>query len=171
MIGCVRRHTELAESPAALKGYNVAFAAFDKSSFTPAERQVVYLAVNYENRCHYCMAGHSVLAGRAGVSDGAVEAVREGREIPDACLEALRRFASRMTATRGQVDPAEVDGFLAAGFTRAQVYEVILAIATKTLSNYTNHVANTPPDPFMAGTAWVHPDERGEAGAPVRRAA
>lgn len=62
-----------------------------------------------------------------------------------------------MVRQRGVVDPADVDAFLAAGFTRAQVLEVILGIATKVLSNYTNHIAATPLDAFMAGSEWTPP--------------
>ena len=156
-------HAELAEAPAALEGYGAVFDAFSRSSFTPAEQQVVYLAINYENECAYCMAGHSVLAAKAGVPADAIEAIREGRPIADRRLEALRRFAAAMTAERGHVGQAAVERFLAAGFTRAQVLEVILAIAAKTLSDYTNHVAATPLDPFMAATAWAHPAARADA--------
>jgi AhpD family alkylhydroperoxidase len=37
-------------------------ALFSKTSLTQTERQVVYLTSNFENECHYCMAGHTQLA-------------------------------------------------------------------------------------------------------------
>jgi alkylhydroperoxidase family enzyme len=52
----------LAESPATLKAYMTLSKIFDESAFTPAERQVVILAINEYNECHYCVAAHSVLA-------------------------------------------------------------------------------------------------------------
>ena len=156
-------HAELAEAPAALEGYAAVFDAFSRSSFTPVEQQVVYLAINYENECAYCMAGHSALAAKAGVPAGAIEAIREGQAVADPRLEALRRFAAAMTAERGHVGAAAVERFLAAGFTEQQVLEVILAISAKTLSNYTNHLAATPLDPFMTATAWTHPASRADA--------
>ena len=124
---------------------------------------MVTLAISYENECAYCMAGHSVLARQAGVAPEVVEAIREGQVIADPRLEALRRLAAAMTTERGHVGAAAVERFLAAGFTKQQVLEVILAIAAKTLSNYTNHVAGTPLDPFMAATAWTHPASRADA--------
>ena len=153
-------HGTLAESPEALAMYQAGVAALAATDFTPAEQQLLYLAINYENDCTYCMAGHSRAAARAGLSPDAIEALREGTPIADLRLQALREFASEMTVKRGGVGDAAVERFLAAGFERRQVLDVILAIATKTLSNYTNHVARTPNDAFMAATAWTHPNNR-----------
>lgn len=150
----------LAEAPAALEGYATLFGLFDKSNFMPVERQVVYLTVNYENDCHYCMAGHSVLARMAGMAPADIEALRDGRPLADARLQALRRFTAAMVRQRGFVEAAEIDAFFAAGFSKAQLLEVILGIATKVLSNYTNHVAATPLDPFMQDTVWTKPADR-----------
>ncbi|MFM0689454.1 carboxymuconolactone decarboxylase family protein [Paraburkholderia strydomiana] len=52
----------MAESPALLAGYSALWDLFSKSTLTPHEQQVVYLTSNFENNCHYCMAGHSTLA-------------------------------------------------------------------------------------------------------------
>lgn len=150
----------LAEAQAALKGYTTLWNIFDESSFTPAERQVVYLTSNYENECRYCMAGHSVLAKTAGLSDQAITAIRDGGVIGDARLEALHRFTGKVVAQRGFVDDAETEAFLAAGFGRQQVLEVVLGAAVKLISNYTNHLAETPLDGFMAKTVWEHPSRR-----------
>ncbi len=153
-------HAILAEAPAALEGYSTLFGIFDKTSFTPAERQVVYLTANYENECEYCMAGHSVLGKMAGLPANVIDALRDGGIAPDARLEALHRFTGLVVRNRGHVKDSEVASFLDAGFTRAQVLEVILGVAVKTISNYTNHIAHTPNDAFMAGTAWVAPSRR-----------
>lgn len=156
-------HKVLAEAPAALEGYATLWGLFDKSSFTPAERQVVYLTSNYENECRYCMAGHSVLAKGAGVANDAIEAIREGNPIDDVKLEALRAFTSKVVVNRGWVSEADVEAFLEAGYTRQHVLEVILGVAVKVISNYTNHVAETPLDDFMSATVWPPPTKRDRA--------
>ena len=156
-------HRVLAEAPAALEGYAILFQIFDKSSFTPAERQVVYLTANYENECQYCMAGHSVLAKMARVPDQAIEALREGQRIEDDRLEALRVFTSKVVTNRGWVSDADVNALLAAGYAKQNILEVILGVAVKVISNYTNHVAHTPADPFMKNTLWTHPSKRTQA--------
>jgi uncharacterized peroxidase-related enzyme len=156
-------HRILAESPATLEAYSNAFSLFDKSSFDAKERQVIYLAINYENECEYCMSGHSALAAMSGVDADAIEALRENTVIANPRMEALRSFAASVTRTRANLNPGEVEAFIAAGFTNQQVLEVILAVSVKTISNYVNHIAKTPLDGFMAGTKWVAPSNRAMA--------
>jgi uncharacterized peroxidase-related enzyme len=153
-------HRILAESPETLAAYDTLFGLVAKTSFTPAEQQVAFLAVIQANECEYCMAGHSVLAKLAHVAPETIAALRDDQALADARLEALRRFAADVTLRRGQVGDAAVDAFIAAGFTQQNVLEVVLIVATKTISNYVNHIAHTPNDAFMQGTAWVAPSRR-----------
>ena len=104
---------------------------------------MVILAINEYNECHYCVAAHSVITDMHGVPADAVAAIRDGNPIKDARLEALR----------GWVEEKDIEQFMAAGFTRAQVLEVILGVAMKTISNYSNHIAETPLDEAFAGAA------------------
>lgn len=159
-------HAALAESPAALEAYTTLFRLVQQSSLTPIEQQVAFLAVSALNGCEYCVAGHTYLARSVHVPEAAVAALREGRPIPgDAHLEALRSFCEAVVRERGRVADAVVDRFVAAGFTRRNVLEVVTVVATKTLSNYTNHLAHTPHEPFMADPAlkWAAPAGRAEA--------
>lgn len=143
-----------AESPATLEGYLSLSQLVDKSSLTPVERQVAILAISRFNECHYCVAAHSVIAGAQGASDAVVDAIRNDRPIDDARLEALRTFARRVVEKRGWVAENEIAEIRNAGFTNAQVLEVVLAAAMKTLSNYVNHLADTPLDDAFSGQAW-----------------
>lgn len=153
-------HRTLAESPEALGAVSALSHLFAKSSFSTAEQQAVYLSAIYINECEYCMAGHTVLAKMAQLPDAAVRAIRDNQPMTDARLEALRRFTQAMVRQRGMAGDAAVDTFLKAGFTKRNVLEVILAIAAKVISNYTNHVAHTPNDAFMKDTVWVAPSRR-----------
>jgi len=153
-------HRILAESPQALEAYDTMFGLVAKSTLSPIEQQVAFLAVNFANECAYCMAGHSVLARMAGMAPDAIEALREGKAIADARLEALRAFTTKVVTERGFVGDAAVEEFLAAGFTRRQVLDVVLVVATKTMSNYVNHITHTPNDAFMAQTTWTAPRDR-----------
>jgi AhpD family alkylhydroperoxidase len=87
-------HRVLAESPATLEAYSAIFTLFDKTSFTPVERQVIYLAINYENECEYCMSGHSALAAMSGVGADVIEALRENDLISNPRLQ-VRQPVSR----------------------------------------------------------------------------
>jgi uncharacterized peroxidase-related enzyme len=150
-------HRVLAESPAALEAYATLWGIAEKTSFTPVERNIVYLSIIYENECVYCMAGHSNLSRMAKVSDEAIAAVREGRPIADPKLEALRRFAALITRNRGVVSQADVEAFKAAGYGNQAILDVLVLAATKLISNYTNHLAQTPLDGFMKGAEWKAP--------------
>lgn len=147
----------MATSPELLAGYSALWDLFSKTTLTPTEQQVVYLTANYENECHYCMAGYTMLSKMQKIDDAVVQAIRNGTAIPDAKLEALHVFTGLMVRERGFVGDAAVDAFLAAGYTRQNVLEVVLGAGTKLLSNYTNHVVHTQLDPFMKGAEWTKP--------------
>ena len=145
----------LAASPAALEAYVTLSDLFDKTSLTPVERQVVILAISAENGCEYCVAAHSTAAAMLKVPDDVIEALRDGRPIDDERLEALRNFTETVVKKRGWADEDDVQAFLAAGFDRAQVLEIVLGVAFKTLSNYANHLIATPVDAAFAPRAWT----------------
>ncbi len=156
-------HRIMAESPTTLKAYESLLGFVTKSSFSPAEQQCLYLAVSVANECEYCVAGHSMLAKKAGLDPQEIEALREHQPIANRHLEELRRFAEAVVRERGHVAEETVVTFLRAGFTKAQVLEVVLVVAAKTLSNYVNHIAQTPLDESMAQARWVAPRNRRQA--------
>jgi AhpD family alkylhydroperoxidase len=155
-------HATLAESPTALEAYDTLFGLVAASTLSPVEQQVAYQAINVFHGCEYCTAGHTFLSRKAGMAEEAVQALRNGTPIADARLQALRGFAEAVVRERGLVGDAAVDAFLAAGFTRANVLEVVTIVATKTISNYTNHLTRTPKESFMAdpALAWTAPRNR-----------
>lgn len=156
----------LAESPLAVEAYDTMFNLVGaKATLTPVEQQIVYQAINVFHGCEYCTAGHSFLSRKAGVPEEALQAVREGEAIADVRLKALRRFAEQVVEQRGCTGDAAIHAFFSAGFTKAQLLEVVTIIATKTISNYTNHLTHTPLEDFMSDPAlrWVAPRHRSQA--------
>ncbi len=144
----------MAHAPALLEAYMTLSGLFDKTSLSPTERQIVLLAISAENQCTYCVSAHTAIAQMQNVDEAAVEAIRNGKPIDDAKLEALRRFAVEIATTRGWPGDEVKQAFHDAGYTEAQSLEVILGVGTKTLSNYTNHAADTPLDDAFADAAW-----------------
>ncbi len=144
----------MAASPALLKGYLSLTSLFDQTSFSPTERQVVILSISHENGCHYCMAAHTVVAEMSGVPSEVVEALRNDTLIADTKLEALRRFTRALVRSRGWPTAAEAQAFLDAGYSETNILEVVLGVGMKTLSNYTNHLAQTDLDEAFAPKAW-----------------
>nr|WP_293110749.1 hypothetical protein [Okeania sp. SIO2F4] len=78
--------------------------------------------------------------------------------MPDKKLQALRRFTQQIVQTRGWVKDNEIEEFMAAGYSKQQVLEVILGIAIKVIHNYTNHIAKTPLDKQFKPNIWLKPD-------------
>lgn len=147
----------MAEAPALLKAYATMQGILGETTLTPVEQQVVLLAVSNFHQCTYCMAAHSTVAKKSDAPDAVVQALREGRPLPDEKLEALRRLAVEIVETRGWPSDAALEAFLAAGYGKAQVLEVIVGVAMKTLSNFTNHLADTPTDEVFEAHRWERP--------------
>ena len=152
----------LAESPVALKAYDDLFGLIAaEASLSPAEQQVVYQAINVFHGCEYCASGHTFLSRKAGVPEDVIQAIRTLQPSADPRLQALRLFAETVAEQRGFAGDAAVDAFLAAGFSKAQVLEVVTIIATKVISNYTNHLTHTPLEDFMNDPALRWEDPKG----------
>jgi AhpD family alkylhydroperoxidase len=125
------------------------------SGFTPVEQEVVLLTISRGNGCNYCMAAHSVIADQMSkVPPPVTEAIREGQFIPETKLAALSTFTDILLSTRGLPAKADVAAFLNAGYEEHHILEIILAIAVKTLSNYSNHLFHTPLDKMFASREW-----------------
>ncbi|QNN22562.1 carboxymuconolactone decarboxylase family protein [Planctomycetales bacterium ZRK34] len=143
----------MAHAPAVLESYLDLAGKFDSTSLDPTERQVVLLAVSHHNVCDYCVAAHNAIA-RAHHVDGAVlDALATGEPIADPRLEALRRFAQTLVREQGHPTSDDVNQMLDVGFTESQILEVVLGVAFKTLSNYTNHVTDPAIDKAFGSAA------------------
>jgi uncharacterized peroxidase-related enzyme len=157
-------HGTLAEAPVALAAYTTMYADLaERGTLTPQEQQVAYQAVNVLHGCEYCTAGHTYLSRAVQLPEDVIAALRDSRPIAgNARLQALRSFTEAVVRQRGRVGDETVQAFIEAGFTQAQVLEVVTIIATKTISNYTNHLTHTPLESFMADPAlkWVAPQGR-----------
>ena len=99
----------------------------------------------------YCTAAHSMLAEKmSGVPEDALQAIRSRQAIPDAKLAALHALATEMVVSRGRPNDATLQAFLRAGYQEKHLLYIVLAIAVKTLSNFTNHAFATPVDERFA---------------------
>jgi uncharacterized peroxidase-related enzyme len=155
----------MANAPEALDAYLYGYDRFRKESgFSPAEQEVVFLTISYENACDYCMAAHSVIADtRSRVPVAVTDAIRAGADVPDPRLRALSEFTRATLKKRGRPDRSDVEAFLAAGFAEKQILDVVLAIAVKTISNYTNHLFETPVDAAFRAREWTASKSGGKA--------
>lgn len=144
----------LAAAPPVLEGYVRLWSLFEQTSLSPIERQVVYQTANVENHCTYYVPWHTLLSRKAGMSPEAIAALREASPIDDARLEALRLFTRDLILHRGHPPEASWQAFLAAGYGPVAAMEVVLGLATKTISNYVNGLAHTPLDKEVKSLVW-----------------
>lgn len=144
-----------ANSPAMVEAYGTLAAHFEKTALTATERQIVMMTNSRLNECEYCMSAHSSVSQMQNVPADVVSSLRAGTEISDPKLQALHVFTARINEARGNVTQEEVDAFLAAGYTEANILDVILGTGLKTMSNYTNHIAETPLDDVFQANAWA----------------
>jgi uncharacterized peroxidase-related enzyme len=131
-----------ANNPTVLEGYLALGAVFEKGSFTPRERQIILLAASVENHCSYCAGVHSQIAKTLfHTPNEVITAVHNDTPIPDARLNALVALVRELVRERGYAKPKTIQSFLAAGYEKEQVMEILLGIALKTISNYLDHIS------------------------------
>ena len=147
-------HGVLAASPELLKAYQELHQLFTETSFNNDELTVVWQTINVEHGCHYCVPAHTGIAKMMKVDDAIIDALRNQTPLADAKLEALRTLTLSITRNRGNVSQADLEAFYAAGYGEQQVLEIILGLSQKVISNYTNHIANTPVDEAFQKFAW-----------------
>ena len=142
-------HGVLAEAPTVLSAYKRLHEFFQQSSFSNEELTVVWQTVNVENECSYCIPAHTGIAHMMKIDPAIIDALNNNETLPSAKLQALKDTTLALLRKRGRLDASEVERFKAAGYGNQQLLEIILGIAQKTISNYTNHLADTPVDePF-----------------------
>lgn len=149
-------YANMAKAPGVLDTYLHGYELFrEESGFAPPEQEVVFLTISRLNGCEYCMAAHSMLAEKASkVPADVIDAIRNDQPVPDERLAALNAFTRVMFETRGLPGKGDVQAFLDAGYQEAHIMQIILALAVKTLSNYSNHLNHPELDEAFAGHAW-----------------
>ncbi|RZV38902.1 MAG: carboxymuconolactone decarboxylase family protein [Chromatiales bacterium] len=147
----------MAHAPATAKGYLALGKLVGETSFDATQQQVILLTVSRYNECEYCIGAHSAISAMQKLPLDVIESIRNDEPIADEKLEALRVFTRKMVDRKGWLSKADIGSFLAAGYGQQQILEVVLGVAMKTISNYTNHIAGTTLDDAFADFAWQTP--------------
>ncbi|MFC5623106.1 carboxymuconolactone decarboxylase family protein [Algoriphagus winogradskyi] len=147
-------HGVLAGAPGLLEAYQKIHELFVNSSFNNEELTVVWQTINVEHECHYCVPAHTGIAKMMKVDDAITEALRDGTALPNSKLQVLHETTLAMVRKRGNLLDEEVAAFYAAGYGERHLLEIILGLSQKIISNYTNHLAETPVDKPFEKYAW-----------------
>lgn len=133
-------------SPLALEAALNLDGALRKSSLSAREIEAVKLAVSQDAGCDYCLAAHTLMGGKAGLSGEAILAVRHGQPSGDARLDALAAFVHSVVTTSGDVPADVVIAVKQAGYSDAQIVDTLLAMTAITFTNLFNRVNGTALD-------------------------
>lgn len=124
-----------------------------KSSINAKAREVVNLAVSQVNECAYCLAAHTALGKMNGFTDAQILEIRSGAATFDAKFDALARLTRAIALNRGHIDQALIDAFFAAGWTKANLIDVIVTIGDKVQPSSTRTTA-----PLASSGLNIHSD-------------
>lgn len=147
-------HGVLASAPSTLDAYQQMHELFVNTSFDAEELTVVWQGINVEHGCTYCVPAHTGIAHSMKVSQELIDALRNEQPLPSAKLQALLDMTLEIVRERGRVSEESLKAFYDAGYGERQVLEIILGVSQKVISNYTNHIANTPVDAPFQQFAW-----------------
>lgn len=147
-------HGVLAGSPNLLKAYQTLHELFSKSSFNKEELTVVWQTINVEHECHYCVPAHTAIANMMKVDPAITVALRNRTAMPTKKLQALHEMTLSIVRNRGNASEADIQSFYDAGYDSQNLLDIILGLSQKIISNYTNHLAETPLDEGFKKFAW-----------------
>ena len=136
----------IGNTPAALEGYLSLNSALNKGALDAKTRERIALAIAEFNRCSYCLSAHTYLGKNvAKLEDAEIAANRNGHSS-DPKASAAVHFATRVALERGHVSDADVNAVKEAGYSQAEIVEIVVHVALNILTNYVNEVALTEID-------------------------
>ncbi|MFZ6645451.1 carboxymuconolactone decarboxylase family protein [Undibacterium sp. TJN25] len=133
-------------SPVALETLLNIDGALKKGTLGAKEGEVVKLVVSQAAECDYCLAAHTLIGKKNGLSKEDVLAIRRGTPSSDARMDTLASFTRELISTKGTVQASAVANIKAAGFTDTQIVEIALAITSITFTNLFNRINDTVVD-------------------------
>ncbi len=111
-----------------------------KSTLKAKEREVINLVTSQINGCRYCQSAHTALGKMNGFSDEQILEIRSGEASFDAKLDALAKFTASVVENRGRATIDAREDFFAAGYTEANMIDVVIVVGDKIISNYLHNL-------------------------------
>jgi uncharacterized peroxidase-related enzyme len=135
----------ISNSPAGLEGVLGLSGGLGKT-LDVKTRERIAIAVAAINGCDYCMSAHTYLGSNlAKLDEAELAANRRGRSN-DAKADVAVAFARKVAEMHGKVSDVDVSAVKLAGYTDAQVVEIVLVVAENFLTNLINNVGETDID-------------------------
>lgn len=135
----------MASSPNVLAGVTALQDALGKT-LDVRTREAIALAISQESGCEYCLAAHEYLAATfAKISPAEVASNKQG-ESENAKRAAAVRVAKAVVETKGKASDADLSAVRAAGYSDAQVIEIVALPVSTLMTNFLNNAADTDVD-------------------------
>ena len=136
----------MANAPSGLKAYLGLAGALEESTLSGAEKEAAALALGEAHSCDYCVAAHTKLGAGAGLTEDHTVQIRKGDSTGNERIDAIGNLIRALHAKKGFVDDGDLDAFKGAGFTDAEVVDVMVLFTLNTYTNYFNHMNETEVD-------------------------
>lgn len=137
--------TTMAQSPAVLGSYLAFSDALSGASLSAALREQIAMTVAGANACEYCASAHTAIGKGLGVDKDEL-ARNLDADSSDAKTSAALAFARKVVVSRGFVTDSDIRDIRDAGYSDAQIAEIVTTVALNLFTNYFNHVAQTEVD-------------------------
>jgi uncharacterized peroxidase-related enzyme len=111
-----------------------------KSTLKAKEREVINLVTSQINGCRYCQSAHTVLGKMNGFTDDQVIELRKGSASFDSKLDSLAKFTAAVVNNKGKVSEDVKEAFFAAGYSEANLIDVVIVVGDKVISNYIHNL-------------------------------
>lgn len=134
-----------AQSPLAFNSWATLRSTMSKA-LDVKTRDSIGLAVSEVNGCNYCLGVHSFTAENlAKMPVDEIILARKGR-ASDPKRDAAVQFAHKVIQTRGHVSDADLKTVRDAGYTDANLMEIVVLVAMFSLTNFFNNVFDPEKD-------------------------
>lgn len=135
----------VAHAPAALKFYLMQMEALGSGTLPATLREQIALVTAGTNKSDYCASAHTVLGGGCGVdANEAASSLRGHSASPK--VEAALNFAKAIIEHKGNIDDAQLKAVRDAGYSDAEIVEMIANVSMNIFTNYFNLIAGTEID-------------------------
>lgn len=135
----------ISQSPDALKAIADMHAVLGKS-LGHKTRERIHVMTAEVNGCNYCLSAHTYLGGKLqGLTKEDMELNRDGHST-DPEADAALQFAYKVAKNRGHITDADVEAVRAAGFTEAQIVDIVAETAFSFITNIFNNTFKTEID-------------------------
>ncbi|MEM7082212.1 MAG: carboxymuconolactone decarboxylase family protein [Pseudomonadota bacterium] len=135
----------MAQAPTTLAAQLALTEHLSNGTLSAKLNEKIALVVSNDNSCGYCVAAHSAIAARLGMSDEEIVAAQKGKS-KDPVEQAVLNLAISINGNHGHGDNSAVRRALDAGLSEAQIVEIVGQVVKNIMTNSINGIANTTID-------------------------